>query len=309
MESVSIVSAFFDLNRGGWNSSSRGREDYLRHFHFWAKVKNNLVVYTDRDMAERVMSVRKEYGLENLTRVIVIDDYTVLDPSLLESIKIAMEAPHAQNFHMKPNHPESWSPEYNYVMLLKSWCVCDAISMGYVDGMIAWVDFGFNKSGVLYTNSDSFNFEWKVNVSPKVHYYSVNQIDNIPIYEIIQRMDTYIQGCSFMAPASIWPKLWGYIRTSMLELNTCGLCDDDQVLMLMAYRKEPSLFEIHNCRWFGMFDLTVPDHFELRPIVVEKLSLKNKLKKLKADYRTKTTIFNYSVKQYKLLSKRNTIND
>ena len=309
MEKVSIVTAFFDLNRGGWASSTIGRNDYLNHFAFWAKLRNHVVVYTDSNMASQVRKVRERYGLLDLTNIIVVDDYSKLDTELLQSIKFAMHRKNVREFHLKPNNPESWSPEYNYVMLLKSWCVCDAIKKGLVDGMVAWLDFGFNKSGALYIDSDDFDFEWKINLSNKVHYFTVNKMDDIAIYEIIQRMDTYIQGGSFIAPATICPHLWDLMRSSMFELNSCGLCDDDQVLMLMAYRKEPDLFEIHQCQWFGMFDVTTPGHFKLRSFVPPAKNLRGFFKRIRLKVKTKRQLLSYLFRQYQILSKRNTLND
>ena len=147
MNNTTIVTAFFDIHRGEWKDSRLSNNDYIKHFESWARLKNDLIVYTDEKTAQEVYKIRKKYGLENSTSVVVVDNYLELDESLYQSIKSAMEAPHAQRFHLKPGHPESWNPVYNYVMLLKWWCALDAIKNHSVRDNIAWIDFGFNKSG------------------------------------------------------------------------------------------------------------------------------------------------------------------
>ena len=308
MEKPTIVTAFFDIKRGEWSQSKRGNDEYLIHFSSWARIKNKLIVYTDEDTAKKVKKIREQYGLAELTEIIVINDFKKIDFELLKSIKHAMDAPHAKQFHLKPDHPESWNAVYNYVMMLKWWCVCDAIARGMASGLVAWIDFGFNKGGNYYINPREFNFCWEVTIEKKIHLFSVNDFDDIPIYEIIQRMDTYIQGCNIIAPADLWPEFWRLIRESMVELNHCGLADDDQVLMLMAYRKKPELFNIIKCPWFGIFTATGVEKLTLRENLEDrsfKGKLKNKIKKLKYEKLVK----NYIKSQKKILIKRNTISD
>ena len=308
MGEITIVTAFFDIKRGDWNQSSMGNEEYLRHFSSWAGIKNNIIVYTDFNMAERVLNVRSDYGLREKTKVVVIDDYLSLDKELLNSITTAMNAPHAREYHFKPDHPEAWNPIYNYVMLLKWWSVCDAINKGYAKGNIAWIDFGFNKSGTYYTKPDEISFLWDVELEHKIHLFSINELDQIPIYEVIQRMDTYIQGCNIIAPDVLWLQFWNDVRTAMLELNNCGLCDDDQVLMLMAYRKHPELYKVIKCPWFGIFTATGVNGLTVRGTKPD-ISIKGKIRALRKKVNYKKMVRRYIKIQKKILLIRNTLSD
>ena len=44
-------------------------------------------------------------------------------------------------------------------MLLKQWCVKDAVEKGIAKGMIAWIDFGYNHGGKYYLKKEEFDFE------------------------------------------------------------------------------------------------------------------------------------------------------
>lgn len=87
MNAITLVTAFFDIGREEWKGFSRGREKYLDYFAHWARLKNPLVVYTDSQMAESVLSVRKQFGLQDRTHVIVIDDVETVAPDCCDKIK------------------------------------------------------------------------------------------------------------------------------------------------------------------------------------------------------------------------------
>ena len=49
---------------------------------------------------------------------------------------------------------------YNYVMLLKSWCIKDAAERGLAKGLVAWLDFGYNHGGDTFIDPEDFDFCW-----------------------------------------------------------------------------------------------------------------------------------------------------
>lgn len=64
-------------------------------------------------------------------------------------------------------------------------------------------------------------------------------------------MDTYIRGAITIAPDFMWINLWKDIHSSLNSLLECGLADDDQTLMLMAYRRHPENFDVHLTSYWG----------------------------------------------------------
>lgn len=256
---ITIVTAFFSLNRGEWDNFSRSNEKYFEYFKFWCGVKNDLIIYTNQESVEEIKKIREKKGQFN-TKFVILDDWKSYDKELYNSILKTLEFDSVKEFRLYPNNPESKNAEYNYLMLLKEWCIKDAVEKKYAKGMIAWVDFGFNHGGDFYINEAEFDFCWNYEFSNKIHLFKVNDLDNLPTYEICRRMSTYIQGDMIVAPDYLWEELWNLVRENMLSLNKAGLVDDDQTILLMAYREKPELFEIHETKWFSIFkDFGVPN--------------------------------------------------
>lgn len=304
---VSIVTAFFNLKRGEWTSSSRSNEKYLRAFEFWAGLQNKLIVYTDNEMAKEVRRIRKEKGLENKTDIIIVEDFFSLDPELYNSIKGAMEKEVSKAFHLKPQNPESNNAAYNYVMLLKWWCVCDAIKKGLTGETVAWIDFGFNNCGTFYTNPSDFSYKWMMDTCDKINLFCINEPDDTPVFEIVQKMDTYVQGCSIVAPAHLWQKFSDDVRTSMLEMNRMGFADDDQVFMLLAYRKDKEMYKLHICEWFSIFSITSDKEFTIRQ-KNSSTGMKAMLREIREKYLEQKAVNEYLKKQKKILLTHNVSN-
>jgi Bacterial protein of unknown function (HtrL_YibB) len=71
---VSIVSASFDIGRGDWQGEvsgapipawqARSTETYLTWFNNLARLRNQMVIFTDESFAQTILDTRKSYGLE-----------------------------------------------------------------------------------------------------------------------------------------------------------------------------------------------------------------------------------------------------
>lgn len=245
MSEITIVSGFFDIGRGNMQGFERSSNKYVEYFKFWARMRNKLIVYTDKITAEQVLKIRDEFQLQDRTKVIIVDDVYALEPEVFEQIQTALANEAAVNFRTCPKNPESWNPRYNYVTYLKPYFVADAVQKGYVDGMVAWVDFGYNHGGENCIYSTEFDFLWCYDFSPKIHLFAMEAIDDMPVFEIVRTMRAYIAGAVMVAPANLWIDFAKLYKDAMLHLTHCGFADDDQTLSVMAYRAKPELFEIH----------------------------------------------------------------
>ncbi len=247
---ITIVTGFFKVNRGSWRGFERTDEQYFEHFMVWAKLKNKIIVYVEtEEMRKRIMEFRHTLGLYEQTVVNIVPDCVTLVPDLFQSIKKANDNPIQQKFRLFQLNPEVWNPTYNYIMLLKAWCVCDAIERGQADNMIAWIDFGYNHGGNPIDKNSDFNFKWKYDFPEKINLFTIQELDNRPIFEIVLSMDTYIMGGFIVGPAYLWSNFWQLLKACMMALNECGLADDDQNIFLMAYRKNPELFHLNKSFW------------------------------------------------------------
>lgn len=82
--SITLVTAFFPIGRGNWSDSTRSDQKYLDYFSYWARIYNNLIVYTTSEFSEKIKNVREKYGRNNTT-VITVNDYTRLTRNCLVS--------------------------------------------------------------------------------------------------------------------------------------------------------------------------------------------------------------------------------
>lgn len=249
MSKICLVTAFFNIGRENFKAIPRTDDTYLDNFKFWARIKNSLVIYTDRMTGEKVLNIRKSFGLEKETKIVVLDDIGTIEPDILAKMKEIRSNTWFERFRILPNATSN-IPQYSYLMLLKTWFLADAVQNGYVDGTVAWIDFGFNHGGRLYNHPEDFDYLWEYDFSKKIHLFYYEILDEKPVYEMVRRLCDSIMGCLYVLPAEYCQTLWELTKQSMEHLLSVGLYDDDQLLLLMAYRVKPELFEMHKSEWF-----------------------------------------------------------
>lgn len=274
---ITIVTAFFDIGRASFSGKPRSNDVYAEYFRFWAKIKNRIVVYTDSVMAEKVKEIRNDYNLLDKTEIIIIDDVSSLEPKFLKRLELIDSTDDFKNYRYMDNSADN-NPKYNYIMFLKSWCVNDAVKKGYAKGHVAWLDFGFNHGGKIFYDENDFDYLWKAPVcDDKITVFSLRPDDNKPIFRIIESYEVYMMGAPFIVPDFLASKFWELIKASMNSLLDCGFMDDDQTLMLMAYRKEPSIFDVRQSTWFMPLKECGGSHLKIKISNNAKHSLKDKL--------------------------------
>lgn len=247
--SITLVTAFFNIGRENFKAIPRTDDTYLKNFKFWARIQNRLVVYTDKYMAEKVKEIRNEYGVLNKTEIIVIDDIGLIEPEILNRMLEVEKDYWFNRIRILPNATSNIA-RYSYLMLLKTWFLADAAKRGLIEDTAAWIDFGFNHGGKLYTNPEEFAFKWEHDFSHKIHLFYYKKIDAKPAFEMVRRLCDSIMGCIYVLPGDMCQELWKLTKDAMLHLLAVGLYDDDQMLLLMAYRAKPESFEMHQSDWF-----------------------------------------------------------
>lgn len=304
MSEITIVSAFFNINRSNWAKFGRSDEQYFEYFKLWGKIKNKLVVYVEtEELKNRIVEFRMSLGLGEKTKVVLVTNYQTIDSDLYDSIKKITMNKEQQEFRTKPKNPEVWNCDYDYIMLLKMWCVQDAVQKGYANGTVAWVDFGYLHGGKSSIDPKSdFNFLWSYDFDDKINVFLIQDLDDKPIFEIVQNMDTYIMGTILVAPDNLWNTFWLAMRNNMIGLNKCGLVDDDQTIILMCYRENPNLFTVHKSAWGLPMQQFGGNHLKLKTETEKRSVLSWGKSKLR--YVKKTILnFQYAFIQFKKLQK------
>lgn len=297
---ITIVTAFFPIKREEWKGFERSNNKYIEYFKFWGRIKNDMIIYTTPLFSSEIKKIREEFGCKN-TKVVEIEDVTSIDRELYSSIKKVSKNEKSVDFRINPEFPESWNAEYNYTVCLKPWFVQDAIKKNKIRNHVAWIDFGFNHGGEVYTNEKDFAFEWKYHFDDKINIFLKHELDEKPIFEICRKMDTYIQGSMIVAPEFYWEKLWIEFRNAMISLNDVGLMDDDQTIMLMVYRKNKNDFSTHYLeKWHTQFVYFSEKKFAVN--TNNQFQLRG-LKNIKNKIRYMISVFKYQKKWRKKMIK------
>jgi protein YibB len=263
---ITIVTAFFDLGRGSLPTEVRGRvlphyqhrnnDTYFDYFNKQAKLQNDMVVYTTKDFAEKVHDIRKQYGLENRTKIVIMDSYL---PDEMKPYKQAIEKIQSSPAYIdkitNPHLIEYWHTDYVLVNIFKAFYVTHAINSGLVKtDLTAWIDFGYCRNDTTVPPSSKWSYNFDVN---KMHLFNIRTIEpERPIDSIIYTGDVYIMGCHIVGGTKQWEYFRGLIIGCLNKLIEHNLIDDDQTLLLMSYLTNPSEFELHYVDpsdWFIIF--------------------------------------------------------
>ena len=246
-QEITVVTAYFPIGRGDWTHFTRGDDTYLDYFTHWARIRNDVVVYTTAEVGKEVKRIREGFGRSNTT-VIVVDDYTMVDPELLELMHSVADI--YRPYSVCPGRPEVMKPEFDYAMAIKYWCMQQASAI--VDTTyLAWIDFGFDHGGTLYKDPEFFDMRWEYPFSKDVTLFAVKKPNDLPVFDIVQRTDTFIQADCSVATTQYARHLYDDVREQYMHLLRCGLIDDDQIVLQMCARSKPEHYDILPSSWFS----------------------------------------------------------
>lgn len=259
MTSTTIVTAFVDIGRDKWVGEKNGQliapyikrdvETYFKRFERLTKLKNKIICFTESKFFDRIKSIREDIELIGIDSI--WDDHR----PLLNKINSIQQNPKFINFVTRPSAPEYWSPEYVAINFMKSHFVNYAVEQGMVDtDNAAWIDFGYCRDEVYCPEGKVWSFDTK----GKINLFAQSLFTlSEPVFELIRTGDVIIQGCHVVAPKGMWFTLKQLVNDNLSTLFNVNLVDDDQTLLLMAYRSAPDLFEINPAsptNWFTIFE-------------------------------------------------------
>jgi protein YibB len=258
---VSVVTAFFDIGRASWQLGKhasvfrRSCEQYLNWFGNLASLKNSMVIFTEERFADQVLALRCQHGLQSVTKIIVIENlFGAQGPlaSQIASVSMTMR-PELHAFVKNSEAPEFQSAKYVVLCLLKTVLVNTVIKLQLNNSpQVAWIDFGYCRDGDRFDQT----VPWCFDCGDRMNMFYLREPDDRPIFDIIKSGDVYFQGCHLVGPQHTWSRLQQLVDEAVASLLVCGLIDDDQTALLMAYRRDPELFRIHAVDpsdWFVIF--------------------------------------------------------
>lgn len=245
-----LVTAFFDIGRGDSNikRQKRSSEQYFDYFKHWARIQNFLVIYTQPEFANRIMKIREDFGLKEKTITIVIEDITTIEPLIYKRMMNVEKRSDWPSFRL---HTADLSNQalYDYIMLIKYWCMSNAVEHLSYSGNVAWIDFGFDHGGECYIDSNDFDFLWLPDFEEGIHFFTNTDIKKSSMGVLLLQSDC-IMGCLVLAHSSKCEILWKYCKVAMNALLMLDTIDDDQQLLLMVYKAHPEEIFIYHSNWF-----------------------------------------------------------
>jgi protein YibB len=270
-----IVTGFFDLGRDNWSGTvagdhvapwlsnvqvpdffARSNQVYLDRFANLAALQNPMVIVTEDRFCQFVHDARAAYGLQDQTRILACKNpFRTSSPldHAIERTRASIARPEYGNFVARPYCPEHWNPHYVVLTMLKFTIVETVIKMGLVGSTdVAWIDFGYCRDDQRFDRTRP----WTFTSNDKIHIFHIPEPDDRPIFDIVRSGTTYFMACHIVSPAARWTEYVALIEDAFRALLDCGIPDDEQTAMLMAYRRSPSLFVTHPvdpADWFVIF--------------------------------------------------------
>ena len=262
MKPIRIVTGYFDIGRAHFAGYERDSETYFDYFRFWARIRNEMLVYCAPEHAARVAAIRAEYGLADRTEIVPVADPFAIEPELYRQMERAAADSGFQSFRYY-RAPENGAP-YSYITMLKAWCLADAAERTRDDFFLAWVDFGINHGGLRYAKSEEFDFLWEYPFAGKITAFCHTDPAQVSLIDTLQFMMPYFDGSVVVLPKALCRRYWEAVRGAMDALVKLGCVDDDQMLSLIVYKNEPELYDIRLEKgWYGAFELCSAQRFTL----------------------------------------------
>ena len=260
-------------------------------------MRNNLIVYTQSLFADRILEIRRGFGLEEKTRIVIVDDFREKNADLYQRMCKIEKNPEYALWGINPKALSNRA-DYCYVTLMKFWCINEAARLVGDNAVLAWMDFGFNHGGDFYTCAEEFAFTWKSEeffTDRRIHLATMFSPDEVLLCESLQLKYVCVMGGVFIVPKELAGELWMLAKKSMEALVMLDAIDDDQQLLAMAYKYKPEIFSAHQSKWFlalkewGGHHLSCKDEAEQsahkwrQKIVIWLYGLKNRKKKKKQE--------------------------
>lgn len=257
MNNITIVTAFFDIGRGDWTPDrglphylQRTTQTYLERFSHMAKLENDMVVYTTKDMVSEVRRLRQDKE----TQILIVDFKNSFQELRKQISKIQKDPSYQSKINLtQAKNPEYWNADYVLVNLMKSSFVNRALNLIKTD-LIAWLDFGYCRDE--FTRNDVKLWQYPFD-KDKIHFFNLKDWkEGTFIEDVIANNDVHITGPCIVAGKTMWPVLEKLVHHNVNELLNNNLIDDDQTLLLMSYLQAPNYFELHKVSehdWFTIF--------------------------------------------------------
>ena len=257
-ESISIVTAFFDIGRGDI-PKDKGypiyTHTYFEYFSNLAKLENEMIIFTSEEYKDKILKIRKEKP----TKIIIID----LKKKFHRQPGKIKEVLGNDKFRSRVNKDmllniEYWSSEYVLVNNLKTFFVNYVIRKNLISNdIISWIDFGYVRDVDTLNNVKNWYYPFD---KDKIHFFTIRK--NYPlkkikdVYDMIFNNKVFVIGGAIAGEKEEWKKFYKLQKQCQNDLLKQNISDDDQGVYFMCLFKNPNLFRLNYLgkdKWFSLF--------------------------------------------------------
>ncbi len=271
---IAIVTAFFDIGRGGWTVEKgnpaylyRKNEKYFQYFERMAKLENEMIIFTSSEFVDKIYQLRQGKP----TQVITFDLNHKFKNTLKKIQGIQNNAEFLSKISKKQKvNPEYWSPHYVLVTNLKAYFVNEAIRRKLVGcKQVAWVDFGYCRNSAVLEGISQWRYPFSkdtINLFTLRRPYLFLKCRNPQFpytqkqaLKYIYRNKVVIIGGVIVASTDMWQQFFKMVSVAQHKLMNNSIVDDDQGVFVYCFVENKDLFNLHylgldkNKRrnWFG----------------------------------------------------------
>ncbi len=238
-----LVTSFFDIGRGLWQSLSRSQEKYFNFYrHYLARLPAPRYFLADAISHEKIAET---IDFADVAEFDEIYCYRFLEPT-----RAVMNSAHFRSMFCSSDdlhHIEHILPQYNVAMMAKWDALERAAAMtNNTFSHYVWIDFGIGGGAGGWLPEPS---GFSPIVRDKIVFSAQRLNRRPPLYESeiryrIQHFIEQVAGSMMIVPASLLSTFASMARRNYKELLDMNLATDDQVISDMCIAERPELFHL-----------------------------------------------------------------
>lgn len=257
--SITIVSAFFDINREDWGQQnikySRSIKEYFKYFSLLAELDNEMIIYTTSDFKDKILELR---GTKP-TIIIELNLQKKFKFTIQKIQKILQNESYQKRIPLdQRQNPEYQSASYVLINNLKYYFVYDAIRKKLTsNNLVAWVDFGYCRRPKTLLGITLWNHPFDPH---KIHLFTIRDRNiDLSYDELVKQAlknTPFIIGGVMVSSQEYWGKFYQLTCQIQSEFLEKYIVDDDQGITLLSYARNPNLFQLNYLgkdKWFHVF--------------------------------------------------------
>ena len=249
MSNVTIVTAFFDINREK-NGDGRKLNDYLEWIQKTLQLNCNLVIFTENKFIE-FMDINRPLFYKNKTHII---EDTLQNASYYKYIDKIKEILNDENYKKRIEHPnrvECKLPEYNVIQYSKFGWLEEAIRINTFNSeYFFWMDIGISRFFNNINIKNSYPSDNKINQLlnyENKNKFIIQQRKDLQNYNIddnfIWKSDNLLKGGMFGGNKKSIIKISNLLNETfknyMLEKTNVN---NEQLCLALIWKQKPDLF-------------------------------------------------------------------